>query len=270
LYAEADYSGLELHTWAQSCLNALGESELAKALNAGIDPHLVLAASMLDVSYAETLARYKAGDEKVAGTQGARQFAKIGNFGFQGGMSAETFRGWARVQYKVNFSEEQANHIRSSWYQTWPESEPYFRWIKAQCEQGGGYATITQFKSNRVRGLITFTIAANTFFQGLGADATKDVLFALQRECYVEKWSPLYGCRMVNYVHDSYALEVPEDLEAANAAVKRLVEVMIEVATRWLPDVPPRVEATLSKHWSKKAKAVRNEQGLLIPWEWTQ
>jgi hypothetical protein len=270
LFVEADYSGLELHTWAQTCLWALGESELAKALNAGTDPHLVLAATMLDTSYENAKARYKAGDEKVAGTQGARQFGKIGNFGFQGGMSAETFRAWARIQYKTKFSQEQADHIRASWYSTWPESEPYFRWIKAQCAQAGGYATITQFQSNRVRGLITFTIAANTFFQGLGADATKAALFAIQRECYVEKWSPLYGCRMVNFVHDSYCLEVPEDLELANAAAKRLVEVMIEEATKWLPDVPPRAEVTLSKHWSKKAKAVKNEQGLLIPWEWSQ
>jgi len=270
LFIEADYSGLELHTWAQSCLYALGESELAKALNKKIDPHLVLAATMLDTSYENTIARYKAGDEKVAGTQGARQFAKIGNFGFQGGMSADTFRAWARVQYKTKFSKEEADHIRASWYQTWPESESYFRWIKAQCDQAGGYATVTQFQSNRVRGLITFTIAANTFFQGLGADATKAALFAIQRECYVDKWSPLYDCRMVNYVHDSYTLEVPEDLELANAAAKRLVDVMIEEATKWLPDVPPRAEVTLSKHWSKKAKAVKNEQGLLIPWEWSQ
>ena len=265
VYVDADYSGLELHTWAQSCIWALGESELAKALNAKIDPHLVLAATMMNASYEETKERYKAGEDAVAGPQGSRQFAKIGNFGFQGGMSAETFRSWARQQYKTKFSREQADFIRESWYQTWPEAESYFNWIQVQCGQGGGVATIEQWLSGRIRGLIPFTVASNTFFQGLGADATKDALFAIQRECYVDRYSPLFGSRMVNYVHDNFMLETPE--EAASEAADRLVKVMIEVGTRWLPDVPPRAEVTVSRHWSKKAKAVRNKEGKLIPWE---
>ena len=267
VYVEADYSGLELHTWAQSCLWALGESQLAKALNANIDPHLVLASTMLAAPYEETLERYKAGEDKVAGPQGARQFAKIGNFGFQGGMAAKTFRAWARAQYKTRFSQEQADFIRNSWFQTWPEAEAYFRWIQAQCEQGGGYASIEQWKSGRVRGLCTFTVASNTYFQGLGADATKDAMFRIQWECYVDQNSPLFGSRMVNYVHDSYQLEVRDDIHVYNAAAKRLVEIMVEVGARWLPDVKPKADVVVSRHWSKKAKAVRNAQGLLIPWE---
>ena len=264
LYADADYSGLELHTWAQTCLWALGQSRLAQALKAGTDPHLVLGASMMSISYDEILKRYKAGDKKASE---ARQFAKIGNFGFQGGMASNTFRAWARQQYKVKFSKQEADHIWQSWRSTWPEAELYFRWIQAQCDQGGGYATIKQFLSNRFRGLIPFTVAANTFFQGLGADATKDALFCLQYECYVDESSPLFGCRMVNYVHDEFMIEVPEDLEKANAAARRMVEVMCEEAAKWIPDVPPRAEVVLMKHWSKKAKPVHNKAGLLIPWE---
>jgi len=263
LYADADYSGLELHTWAQTCLRLLGHSKLAEALNAKVDPHLLLAAQMMNVSYDEARSRYKTGDEKAAE---ARQFAKIGNFGFQGGMAAKTFRAWARQAYRVHFSQEQADFIRAAWLRAWPEADPYFKWIQAECAQRD-VATITQFDSGRVRGLIPFTVAANTFFQGLGADATKAALFAIQRECYVNQGTPLFNCRMVNFVHDEYMLEVPEDLKQANAASNRLVEVMCTEANKWLPDVPVRAEVVLMKHWSKNAKPVHNEDGLLIPWE---
>lgn len=267
IYADADFSGLELHTWAQTCLWGLGESKLADALNQKIDPHLVLASTMMELTYDETKRRYKDGDEKVAGPQGSRQFAKIGNFGFQGGMAAKTFRAWARAQYKTVFAEEQADFIRTSWQRTWPESDAYFRWIKAQCEQGGGYATIEQWMSGRTRGLVTFTVAANSYFQGLGADATKAALFAIAQECYVDQGTALYGCRIVNYVHDSYMLEVPDDLRKADASAKRLVDVMVKEATKWLPDVPPRAEVTLSRKWSKNTRVATNKEGLLIPWE---
>lgn len=267
LYADADFSGLELHTWAQTCLWALGESKLAEALNAKIDPHLVLASTMMELDYAEVRKRYKAGEDAVAGPQGSRQFAKIGNFGFQGGMSSKTFRAWARAQYKTVFSAEKADFLRNSWLKTWPESDPYFKWIQAKCEQGGGYANIEQWMSGRVRGLVPFTVAANTYFQGLGADATKDALFAIQKECYTDESSPLFNCRMVNYVHDSYMLEVPDDVVKADAAARRLVAVMVKQASRWLPDVPPRAEVTLSRKWSKNSKAAFDDKGRLIAWE---
>ena len=263
VFLDADFGGLELCTWAQNCLWALGQSKLAEALNSGTDPHLVLGCQIMGVTYDEIFKRYKANDEQAAE---ARQFAKIGNFGFQGGMSWKTFRAWARQAYRVNFSSEQAEHIQASWKATWPEAEHYFKWISAQCNIGD-VGTITQFKSQRIRGLIPFTVMANTFFQGLGADATKAALFAVQRECYVDCGTALFGCRMVNYLHDEFMIEVPEDLVKANAAADRLVELMCEVANKWLPDVPVKAEALLMKHWSKKAKPVHNAAGQLIPWE---
>jgi hypothetical protein len=262
VFVDADYSGLELHTWAQTCLNLLKKSKLAKALNEKKDPHLLLASYLLEMDYEYCVQRYEAGDEHVAE---ARQFAKIGNFGFQGGMQSETFRAWARAQYKVKFSVEQAAAIREAWLRTWPEAEEYFTWVKYACQEGG-VATVTQFQSLRVRGLIPFTVTANTFFQGLGADLTKDALFQVQKECYVDSHSPLYGARMVNYVHDEFLLEAEEG-EKARAVADRLVGVMEEVGARWLPEVPPRAAVALMRFWSKKAKTVRNKSGQLIPWE---
>jgi len=264
VYADADYSGLELFTWAQVCLWALGESRLGQALNTGEDAHLILGAELLSCTYEEALARYNEGDEEASE---ARQFAKIGNFGFMGGMQPPTFRSWARQQFSVKFSEEFSEQIHAAWHTAWPEAQRYFIWIKALCDTGGGYATVNQFLSERTRGLIPFTVVANTFFQGLGADIAKEALFQIQEECYCVPGSALYGSRMVNFVHDEYMLEVPEEIHAANEAADRMVAIMVEVAQKWLPDLNPGAEVALMKHWSKKAKPVRNAEGLLIPWE---
>lgn len=263
LFLDADYDGLELRTVAQVCLWALGESRLAEVLNDGVDPHLDLAAQLLGITYDEALTRLKAGDEKVAG---ARQFAKVGNFGFPGGMQPKSFRDHARKQYGLKMSLREAEELYEAWLSAWPEFRQYFEWIRVQCGEAK-VATITHFKSERLRGMVPFTVASNSFFQGLGADATKAALFAIQRECFTVPESPLFGARMVNYVHDEFMLEVPDDLALANAAAKRLVSVMCSAADEWLPDVPTKATAALMRAWSKNAKPVFNSAGQLIPWE---
>jgi len=266
LYANADFDGLELRSWSQVCIWALGESRMAEMLNKGVDVHLDLAAQFMGIEYNHARDLLEAGDPEMVA---ARQFAKIGNFGFMGGMQAKSFRAHARGSGIFRTLAE-CQALLDAWLTNWPEARKYSLWIRAQCDQGGGYATIKHFMSDRWRGLVPYTVASNSFFQGLGADATKAALFALQKASYVETESPLFGCRMVNYVHDEFMLEVPEELRAANRAADELVRVMNKAAGEWLPDVPPTSSVALMKHWAKKAKAVRNEEGLLIPWEMRQ
>jgi DNA polymerase family A len=74
VFAQADFSGLELHTLAQVCVTLFGESHLAEVLNAGLDPHTSIAADILGISYEEAVRRKKAGDEAV---DNARQTGKV-------------------------------------------------------------------------------------------------------------------------------------------------------------------------------------------------
>lgn len=46
-FCSVDYEALELHTLAQACLELVGQSKLAEALNEGLDPHLLLAVEWL-------------------------------------------------------------------------------------------------------------------------------------------------------------------------------------------------------------------------------
>lgn len=88
VFSSTDYAAGELVTLAQACLDMVGTSELAKALNDGLDAHLALAGTMMRKSYEEMLTRHIAGDKQVGYY---RQGAKAANFGYPGGMAELTF-----------------------------------------------------------------------------------------------------------------------------------------------------------------------------------
>ena len=119
-----------------------------------------------------------------------------------------------------------------------------------------------------MRGKCRYTQACNSLFQGLGADATKAAGFLVSYACYVDQDSPLFGCRLVNFVHDEFIVEVPE--ERGHECAMELARLMVEGAKPWLPDVPPKVsEPMLMRYWSKKAKQVWKDGikgGRLVPW----
>lgn len=185
VFGGADYDTLELRTLAQTCLDILGESELAAALNAGVDPHLALAADLLGLPYEAALERYKAGDIEI---DEMRQLCKIANFGFPGGMAAETFVAYA-AGYEINgkpvlISLERAEELRDAWRRRWREMFRYFDFVGA-CVGDGLDAKIRQIRSGRVRGDVRFTSCANGFFQGLAADGAKWALWCVAVECYL-------------------------------------------------------------------------------------
>lgn len=266
VFLDADYDGLELRTLAQCCMNLFGVSRLAEILNAGDDPHLMLAAEILKISYAEAVQRYEAEDSEV---EDARQLAKAANFGFPGGLGYKTFIVYAWKQYGVSISEEDAKKLKENWLRTFPEMARYFQLVSKHAEEDKeeGLIDVQQFVSGRIRGACTYPAACNSYFQGLGADATKNAGFELAYECYVDRSSPLFGCRIVNYIHDQFLVECVED--RAHEAAMRLARVMEEAAAPYLPDVPATVKKPMvARCWSKKAKQVFDENGRLIPWEW--
>lgn len=285
VFAGADYDGLELRTVAQSCLKLVGHSNLAKALNAGLDPHLQLAASILGIGYEEAKARKKAGDHEI---DMARQTAKVANFGFPGGLGVERFVDYARGSYGVIITPERALELKSQWLATWPEFVAYFAHISV-------LDSVVQLFSGRVRGGdVPYTVACNSFFQGLGADAAKRAGWLITRACYVDRpwcpsckdylawgrWSPgllcgtchsttqhgpLYGSRVALFCHDEFLIEIRDNDNAPRAAAE-LARLMCEGANEFLPDVPATTEPVLMRYYSKNAKAVFDNNGVLVPW----
>jgi hypothetical protein len=262
VYLDTDHDGLELDTVAQCVRWIVGYSRLGESLVAKRDVHMEVGAGLMGISYDEARARRKGGDKLVDEN---RQTGKVANFSFAGGGGAERTAREAAVKYGVVLPVERWKEVKRTWLGTYTEFAEYFRIASAATKSG--CATIRQFISGRFRGGLIYTEWCNGWFQALGADLTADVLYELQRACYVERWHPLYGCRTENYVHDQYLLAVPldEHLDARAAAKQELVQ---GIAQRWLPDQRPTATPIACARWSKRAREVRDEAGRLHVWDY--
>jgi len=271
LYAAADYSTLELCALAQVCLDLFGWSNMADALRAGQDLHVRMAANILGVPYEEAITRYLAGDEEVAEK---RQLAKAANFGYPGGLGAEKFQAYARDSYGVVIDLDTSRELKATWLATWPETRQFFDNVNEQLGYRDSF-TLEQLRSGRLRGGVGYCDGCNSYFQGLAADGAKAAMWRIAQECYLgfgDAWprdgrapSPLFGARVVAFIHDEFLLEVRDDANAG-AAGDRLAAVMVEGMARYIPDVPIKAEPVLMGRWLKGAKTTRDATGKLIPW----
>ncbi len=255
----ADYSQLELCTWSQCCIDLDCGSALADALNGGTDVHCLLGGLLVGRTYDEVYANRK--KEKWA--KDARQMAKCGNFGLPGGLGEGGLQRFAKTSYNVILDPSQARMLKARWHEMWPESHKYFRFVR-NCVGPAGEGAITQLRSWRRRGGCSFTEASNGFFQSLAADLAKEAGHLISKGCYLDQGSPLYGSRILNFVHDEFILEIPEEqMHDAALETGRLMELS---GKKWCPDVSPKVEPALMRRWFKEAEA-RRVDGRLVPWE---
>ncbi len=280
VYAIADYSYIELVTLAQTCLDRYGWSRLADTINAGLDPHLAMAAEMLGISYEEALARKKAGDPVVLA---ARQASKAVGFGYPGGLGALKMVAYAKAQYGVIMSEDEAKEHKKTWYKKYPEMRLYHR-DGGDLAANGEYQAV-QAVSGRVRGGLGYCAGLNTMFQGRTADGAKWAGWLVSKECYLEQPyatveeylasglelvdgkmvpSTLYGARIVLFVHDELVLECLKS--RGHVTAKRLVQVMKNGMREYVTDIRIGVEECLTDRWRKGAEAVFDEKGELTLW----
>lgn len=254
-----DYDAAEMRTLAQCVLDLCEhETPLLKMYqeHKDYDPHAYFGAALLGISYEEMLERVKAGDKAA---KEMRQRAKPANFGYAGGMGASAFVAYA-AGYGVELTEAEAKELRDQWLRTY-DMRPWF--AEAERAQARGWVEVP--RSQRRRGRVGYTQACNTPFQGMAADAAKDALFAVARECYVTPSSPLYGSRPLVFVHDEIIIESPD--ERAPEAALRLSELMCEAMNGVAPNVPSAATPALCKRWLKGAEPVYDEAGRLKAWE---
>lgn len=258
VFCSLDYALAELCALSQILLGKFEASKMAEALQTGQELHLRTAASLLGISYEEAVARYEAGDPAV---KEGRKMAKVANFGIPGGMGAAALASTA-PGYGVTMTETEANHVRVVWLSAYPEMKRYFAGIARLAEKGR--FTLTQRGSERVRGGCGYTDGCNSPFQGLAADFAKQGLVDIQRECWNKPKSPLWGSRVVAFIHDEFFLEMPE--ARAHEAAQRAAELAVAAGRAWCPDIPIKAEPALMRRWTKKAEPVFRG-GRLIPWE---
>lgn len=266
IYVSCDYDTLEMRALAQVCFEMFGYSSLRDALNAGMDPHVALAADILGLAYDEALKRYLDGDPEL---DDARQASKPGNFGFPGGMGWRAFMNYALKSYDVEVTEEQAKKLHKAFRERWTEMVDYFNFCSSLCGEHRAERIVFPM-SNQVRGKVGYTQICNGWFQHRAAKGAKDALYEVSRECYTGHKrdgspSPLAGSRPVIFMHDEIITEVPyrgREQEASDAA-DRIGEIMRERMRRWLPDVQVKASPVMMRRWFKGAKPVRIDKRLV-------
>ena len=268
-YCSVDYGFIELVTWAQTCLDLFGFSDMAESIKAGRDPHVDMAVEILRASGVETDydTLNKARKAKETWATDGRQMAKAANFGLPGGLGSATFVKFAKASYDVVLTIEQSENIKAAWRRKWREVEPYFNHVnQLLADNFGDETAVTLPRTGFVRGGCTYCAAANTYFQGLAARGAKEALWNVSEECYLDMTSPLYGSRPVMFIHDEIILEVPAHREVADGAARRLMKVMEDSMRKFTPDVPVTTEPTLMARWYKEAAPVYGEGGVLELW----
>lgn len=262
-FVAADYSFVELCTLAQTCLDLFGFSKLADAINAGLDPHLDMAATLMGITYAEAVARK--GETIV---KEMRQMSKAANFGLPGGLGAENFMEYARATYGVILTLSRAKELKVIWQGKWPEVIKYHQYIGQRARNGGTF-TMKQLRSGRIRGEVGFTDGANGFFQSMAADGAKEAGWNIHKETMLydpyydgKGPTPLYGSHLVLFLHDEFIIESP--LDKAPYAGLRLSEVMIAGMKKYVPDVAIKAECVLMPRWLKGLDPKYDANGLPV------
>lgn len=277
---QLDVPGLELHTFAESAIALVGFSQLGSLLLAGTDVHSYVGAGFAG----KPLECFDPDTDE--GDKTLRNVAKLFNFGRLGGMGEARFIDNARRK-KTKITPAEYKQRNAQWQAALPETRAWFALAKRRFDglPEGKKVTVEQLYSGRWRGDCGYTDACNTPFQGLGADATKNATFHIQHECYTGapapgmEWGPahiaapggvswLYGCRVINYIHDEWLVEVPDDAHLHERA-ERLIDVVHGTLNEWLLRVPfkrEKFKAVAMRRWNKEAKRVTRE-GRLQVWE---
>jgi DNA polymerase I-like protein with 3'-5' exonuclease and polymerase domains len=274
-----DYSNAEMRTLSQIHLDEGRDSILAKRYkdDPNFDPHLFVSAQFCGVTYEQAIEYY--GDKKhplYKDLKEKRNLAKVLNFGLAGGLGVKSF-----ISYAKGYGFKGANILKfhevdksiKAWKQVYSEMVDYFK-VRAErapkdeeiyrrnlAWDDGAFRSVYQYpRSNRFRFCDGYTNGCNSPFQGMASDGAKNALILVFEECMFSKLSPLFGSRIVCFIHDEIIIEIPvSDIDAEHYtqqgkdAVDRLSQLMKQGMEIMTPDIQAVCETTLSYRWDKEA-----------------
>jgi len=254
-----DWKSAELHTLAQSCVDLGLDSRLAEVLRSGQDVHLWFACQIngWDYGWAAKAIKGSEGPATAKVVKKARQGAKACMFGFPGGLGIATFRAWAAKMYNVILTEAEARELKAIWVREFTEMPAYLREADRAATSG---SPLMHRRSDRYRGDLSYTSAANSPFQGGCGDMLIDAGWRIFAWIHREK----IPARIWNQAHDEILVEIRRD--AASDVTREVVRIMEEVGEYWCPAAPVKAEPALQIHWRKAAEPVYRD-GQIIPYE---
>lgn len=243
LVLENDYSQGELKVMA--CL--AHEDAMIKAYMNGMDLHVVTSGGVAGLSYEQMMALKKSDKEKY---DAIRQLGKAGNFGLIYGMGVDGFIEYARLNYGVALSYEEAEKFRTGFFNTYPMLIQYHKQYKAFAHKHG----YVRGPMGRVRHLPLINSqrkdvqaqeerrSINSPVQG----TLSDMMIWAIAEQHKMGWfdtTPCFGS-----IHDAGYYYIPED--NAEFYAKRTVQVMENLPFHkvgWNPQLKFTADAKIGK-----------------------
>lgn len=258
-----DYTGLENATLAQVIAWTLGRRTMADKISRGWDFHSEVGAAMLGITYEEMIAQLASKDpalKKIAKMN--RSAAKPLNFGLPGFMTkASTVQSYARIGYGVNLPVERWQELIDLWYATQHDQVAYLLEYVESLKCGEGRGALYEVPipgTDIIRRGATRTAAANTGFQGLGAQVAGEGLYLV---CRAQMLGELPG-KACAFIHDEVISDCRVDqVEEVREGQERL---LLLAAERIMPDVRMGAETVAMTHWSKDAAHLVDESGRLL------
>lgn len=217
---EFDYSQGELRVVA--CV--ANEENMIEAYRNGKDLHTLTASELLSMSYDELVGMKKTNKDQF---DVYRQYGKPCNFGLLYGMSAASLVEYARINYGVHFTLEQATEFREKFlYKAYPMLPVYHQQYKAMAKRYGQ----VESPLGRIRHLPLINSrfsdirsgaerqAINSPIQGCLSDMLCWAM-AISNETGLVKIAPDFGA-----IHDATYKYIPED--RVDEVVERQLEIM--------------------------------------------
>ena len=217
----------------------------------GMYPHMleVFRAGKVDIHTETAASLTDKAPEEV--TKDERSLAKAVNFGLIYGARAETLMEYARNNYGVDITLEEANRYRTAFFERYPELAAWHRQVERRCGQGIGYSTTPLGRRRKLpvwekSGDVADTTAKNSPIQGAGGDAIKLAMASIFEDRYDCPGNPRLRCT----VHDEVVLSVGT---AHAEAAKEWVEEHMAAAVREAladPESPVVVDVEVKDSWA--------------------
>lgn len=283
-----DYSYLELCTLGQTNYTLFKRSTHRDIINAGIDPHTFLGATLayhMDRPFRKACERMKLRDrwgwldaflaakddpdpKVVEFFKHYRKLAKPTGLGYPGGLGAQKFIQFAKESYGVRVNLETAKQLRELWFDAFPEMRDYFAHVNKHCEDTyneGDYCYDTPLGMHRA-GASYCATANGLGLQSPAAEGATAAVWNVVRACYDPSYdSILKEVHPLAFIHDEILAEIPDN-EYKDARAREIAYIMVESMKNLTPDVNIRATPVLMVRWNKDAEQVFDEQGMLKIW----
>ena len=251
---ERDYSQGELRVIA--CI--ADETNMIAAYKAGRDLHIETAAPFAGYTYAQLVALEQTDLHTFEET---RQLGKAGNFGLVFGMYEDGFIAYARSNYGVELTREQAHDFRESFFHRYPKLTSYHTAYKDFARKNkhvrtplGRVRHLPLIKSpNRDVASKAERQAINSPVQGTLTDMVLWTI-ALEQQCGLAAVAPCFGA-----CHDSILNYVPED--QVDHVVTWQLEIMESLPfdkVGWSPQLKFVADAKFGQNWGQLQKFQRS------------